>query len=154
MKFHLCLICCLMMCSCTAINPIPMQESDMPEKTEPVADNSAGTEGSIQIEIENPYAAQAGDDDMIIGKAFLEITTWDAETGTLQLTGSLPTPCNQLRVKTVHENENLIINVFSVYPADTLCAQVLEPFEAILSINDLPKGIKNLLINEQAIKNN
>jgi hypothetical protein len=71
----------------------------------------------------------------------------------LQLTGSLPTPCHQLRVKTnPPDAENRIdIEVYSVVNPGMMCAQVLSPFDANVQLGSFPVGHYSVWINGEKI---
>lgn len=72
----------------------------------------------------------------------------------LMMEGSLPTPCNQLRVQlSGPDTENRIrVNVYSVIEKDKICTQVLEPFEGKTAVIDgLPAGTYPVLVNSQPI---
>ena len=67
----------------------------------------------------------------------------------LVLRGELPTPCNQLRIKvTPPDAQNLIqVNVYSVVDPDQICTQVLEPFEAVVSLGSFTSGKYSVYVN-------
>jgi hypothetical protein len=71
----------------------------------------------------------------------------------LALKGSLPTPCNQLRVDvSPPDSENKIsVDVYSVVPADAICAQVLEPFEENFPLGSFPAGHYTLWVNGELV---
>ena len=59
----------------------------------------------------------------------------------VQITGSLPTPCNQLRLK-VHPpdgNNRIVLEAYSLVEPGMICAQVLAPLHEKVKI-DLPPG--------------
>jgi hypothetical protein len=70
---------------------------------------------------------------------------------TLALKGNLPTPCNQLRVSTSPPDSvnKIVVDVYSVLSADTMCAQVLEPFEENVPLGSFPAGHYTLWVNGQ-----
>lgn len=71
----------------------------------------------------------------------------------LALKGSLPTPCNQLRVDVnPPDSENkIIVEVYSVVPADAICAQVVEPFEENFPLGSFPAGHYTLWVNGELV---
>jgi hypothetical protein len=71
----------------------------------------------------------------------------------LHLTGSLPTPCNQLRVAVnPPDAENRInIEVYSVLDPSMMCAQVLKEFEANVLLGNFPAGHYSVWINGENI---
>lgn len=67
----------------------------------------------------------------------------------LELSGNLPTPCNHLRA-VVHEpdEQNRIeVEVFSLTEPDVVCIQVLESFEADISLGPYPDGSYTVWVN-------
>lgn len=71
----------------------------------------------------------------------------------LVLTGSLPTPCNQLRV-VVSEPTNdgeIALKVYSVVDPNVMCIQVMAPFQTSIPLADLTPGAYKVLINEDQV---
>lgn len=106
----------------------------------------------------NSYAPQPGDGALTRGNVYLDSTDLlTMESYPLQfmlaLKGSLPTPCHQLRVFANHPDaENkIIVDVYSVTQADTMCAQVLQPFEVNFPLGSFPAGHYTLWVNGQLI---
>lgn len=71
----------------------------------------------------------------------------------LMLQGSLPTPCNQLRViARPPDKENRIqVEVYSVIDPEQICAQVLEPFEANIGLGSFPSGHYSVWANGEMV---
>jgi len=71
----------------------------------------------------------------------------------LTLQGSLPTPCNQLRVVArPPDKENRIqVNVYSVVDPEQVCVQVLEPFEANIGLGSFPSGHYSVWVNGEMV---
>jgi hypothetical protein len=67
----------------------------------------------------------------------------------LNLTGSLPTPCHQLRVEVSQPDakNQVMVDVYSVVDPDAVCAQVVQPFEVTVPLGSYPSGHYTLLIN-------
>lgn len=67
----------------------------------------------------------------------------------LNIKGSLPTPCNQLRIAiTAPDAENKIyVDVYSVISPDQVCVQVLSPFEVNFSLGSFATGHYALFVN-------
>jgi len=67
----------------------------------------------------------------------------------LHLSGTLPTPCHQLRVKVNPPTNDRAIEVeaYSLSKLDEICIQVLEPFEVTVPIQDLPAGKFAVTVN-------
>lgn len=60
----------------------------------------------------------------------------------LHITGSTPTPCHKVRVSFGMPNENnaVQVEVYSVANPNTICAQMLAPFDVSVAINGLAAG--------------
>jgi hypothetical protein len=101
-----------------------------------------------------PYAPQPGDATLTRGEVTLDSTnllileSYPVQI-MLELKGSLPTPCNSLRV--VHnllEDENRIeVDVYSVSDPTQMCVQVLEPFEANIGLGSFSTGHYSVWVN-------
>lgn len=67
----------------------------------------------------------------------------------LKLKGNLPTPCHQLRISVnPPDSQNTInIDIYSVVDPNTICAQVLEPFDVNYPLGSFPTGHYILLVN-------
>lgn len=73
----------------------------------------------------------------------------------LNLRGALPTPCHKLRIL-VHPPDNqkrILIEVYSLLNPDPnlVCIQVLEPFDATLTLEVTESGHYTVWINDQQI---
>jgi hypothetical protein len=69
----------------------------------------------------------------------------------LNLKGSTPTPCHQLRVfvnPPDFENK-ILVEVYSVSEPNAICVQVLSPFEVNIPLGSFATGYYILLINGQ-----
>lgn len=71
----------------------------------------------------------------------------------LQIKGSLPTPCHELRVVAEGPNEDseIRVQVYSVVDPDMVCTQVLEPFEASIPLGSYTRGSYTVLLNGQEV---
>lgn len=98
---------------------------------------------------------QPGDSSLKEGPAFVaEAWLENGDTGgkaILHLQGSLPTPCHALRVHTENraEQHQFLVRVYSVYPPDQMCAQVLQPFAVDIPLT-LPQGAE-VLVNGRPV---
>ena len=104
------------------------------------------------------FTAIPTDENLVRGNAFVD----SAELLTLEsyplqfmlaLKGSLPTPCNQLRVDvSPPDSENkIVVDVYSVVKADEICAQVVEPFEENVPLGSFPAGHYTLWVNGELV---
>ncbi len=71
----------------------------------------------------------------------------------LELQGSLPTPCNQLRViaKPPDEQNQIKVDVYSVIDPAKACVQVLEPFETNIGLGSFPTGHYSVWVNGELV---
>ncbi len=71
----------------------------------------------------------------------------------LHLTGSLPTPCNQLRVAVSppDADKKILIDVYSVSDPDKICIQVIEPFDASIPLGSFPEGKYTIWVNGEMV---
>jgi hypothetical protein len=96
-----------------------------------------------------------GDERLQRGPVFIDQTSMvEMETyppqHRLLLRGSLPTPCHRLRA-TVSRDEAqgvIAVEVYSLVSPDAVCAQVLAPFEASLSLGSATRRYRVLVNGE------
>jgi len=72
----------------------------------------------------------------------------------LQLSGTLPTPCHQLRVERVESDEPGIIafEVYSVVDPDQICTQVLQPFDVTIPVEQVePDQEYTVVVNDEPV---
>ncbi len=71
----------------------------------------------------------------------------------LNIKGSLPTPCNELRVRIEDpDDKNRIdIEVYSVIDPDKICVQVLEEFEENVPLGTPPPGYYAVFVNGEEL---
>jgi hypothetical protein len=107
---------------------------------------------------QNGYMPQPSDSSMMRGNAFLdakELLTLESFPlqFMLHLTGSLPTPCNQLRVavRTPDSENKILMDVYSVSVSDAICVQVLEPFEVNIPLGSFPTGHYTVWVNGKQV---
>jgi hypothetical protein len=71
----------------------------------------------------------------------------------LEIAGNLPDPCHELRVQ-VNEPDaenRIFVEVFSVVDPDTMCIQVLQPFQEYVNLGSFPDGEYTLFLNGDEI---
>ncbi len=127
--------------------------SDTPSSRNPLPPPDAETPMPV-----TPFSPLSGDAKFERGDVFIEskdllVMESFPPQFALQLTGSLPTPCHQLRVKTnPPDAENRIdIEVYSVVNPGMMCAQVLSPFEANVQLGSFPAGHYSVWVNGEKI---
>jgi hypothetical protein len=101
-----------------------------------------------------PWQPQVADQNLQRGEAFVEgmdiLVMESFPRGyTLNLSGTLPTPCHQLRVEVAApDSQNRIqVSVYSVVDPNVICVQMLAPFEQGIPLQGLPDGKYTVLVN-------
>ena len=69
----------------------------------------------------------------------------------LVIVGNLPSPCHQLRVIAPEPDNtgHIMVQVYSVTDPETTCAQVLEPFIAVVPLGAVSEGAFTISINNE-----
>lgn len=72
---------------------------------------------------------------------------------TLELNGSLPTPCHLLRVAVNKPNDGnkILVDVYSVADPNLICTQIVKPFEVNIPLGSFPTGHYTLWVNGSQI---
>ncbi len=104
------------------------------------------------------YSPSPADSVLMRSKAFVEeASLLTLESYPLQfslhISGSLPTPCHNLRVAVSPPNsENkVVVDAYSVADPDVICAQVLAPFDVTIPLGSFPAGKYTLWVNDKMI---
>lgn len=99
-----------------------------------------------------------GDDALLRGNVYLDSTDLlTMESYPLQyslaLTGSLPTPCHQLRVSVAppDADDRILVEVYSLTATDSMCAEVLQPFTQTIPLGSFPAGHYTLWVNSEQV---
>jgi inhibitor of cysteine peptidase len=108
--------------------------------------------------VNNSYLPQPQDSKFTRGEAYIDSTdllimeSYPVQIS-LALKGSLPTPCNQLRVvANPPDDQNRIqVEVYSVVDPEQMCIQVLEAFEANIGLGSFPTGHYTVLVNGKQV---
>lgn len=136
--------------------PADPAPGDAPVVHDPTKPYPASGQGPMGSYTDPAYLPQAGDADLAVGNAFPDLQSSDLlvlESYPVQinliLRGDLPTPCNQLRIKvTPPDAQNrILVDVYSVVDPDQICTQVLEPFEALVSLGSFASGKYSVFVN-------
>jgi hypothetical protein len=104
--------------------------------------------------IGSPYAPKLGDVSLIRGAVFIDsaqlliMESYPPQIA-LILKGSLPTPCNELRILVNQPDaENRIhVEAYSVINPAEVCIEVLAAFEVNVSLGSYPPGHYTVLVN-------
>lgn len=130
----------------TGMAPEPTQGISVPET--PTLENSA---------IQNSYNPLMGDESLIRGQAYVDSVKLSESSNTstreLVFNGSLPTPCSQLRlnIMSLTADNHFNIQAYSVSKPDEMCAQVIQDFEAVVTMTGLQPGDYILSVNEKVM---
>ena len=108
--------------------------------------------------INSEYLPQREDGNLTRGAVFIdhsELSLMESDPIQVRLTlqGSLPTPCNQLRViaRPPDEQNQIQVEVYSLIDPDKACVQVLEPFEANIGLGSFPTGYYSVWVNGEMV---
>jgi hypothetical protein len=71
----------------------------------------------------------------------------------LDVKGSLPTSCHQLRteVEKPTMQSEIYVQIFSVYDPYTVCAQAAKPFETSIPLGGYVRGSYTVFVNEKEV---
>lgn len=108
--------------------------------------------------IPQPYSPQPGDVTLSRSEVYLDSTdllvleSYPVQI-MLNLKGSLPTPCHQLRVMAnpPDEQNRVQVEVYSVADPARICAQVLEPLDANINLGSFPSGHYTVWVNGEMV---
>ncbi len=130
--------------ACTVNSNEPVSSSD------PVTDET-------QV-IVNSYQPQLSDNQFNQGNVYIdssEILTLESFPlqFTLHIKGNLPTPCHKLRVavQPPDDQNQILVEVYSLVDPDKMCTQVLEPFEINVPLGSFPAGKYTVIVNSEVI---
>jgi len=105
-----------------------------------------------------PWEPAPGDKDLRRGNVFVDtsqvlVLESFPPQFQLHLTGSLPTPCHQLRasVQPLNEKDQIQVELYSVVDPEEICIQVLEPFEVSLPLGSYEQGNYTVLLNGEQV---
>ncbi len=128
-----------------------------PVANTPYPGNDPGTPGSTPPGLD-PLAPFPGEEDMQRGEAFIEesdivIMESFPPQYLLHLVGNLPTPCHYLRAKLNEPDaqNQILVEVYTVFNSDEVCAQTLHPFEVNLNLGSYKTGKYAVLINGERV---
>jgi hypothetical protein len=104
------------------------------------------------------FSPQKGDAGLSIGNVYLDsaelliLESYPIQVN-LYISGNLPTPCNELRVKVndPDTNNRIYIEIYSVSNPDTMCVQVLQPFDTNISLGSFSPGHYKVYLNGELI---
>jgi hypothetical protein len=98
-------------------------------------ETQSGKQSGTEAVVSHPYSPKPEDEKLTRGTVAIDAVTGAAAQAAgeivLSITGTLPTPCHELRLRipaTVSTDGLIRIEAWSVTDPDRLCAQVLQPF--------------------------
>lgn len=107
---------------------------------------------------EAPWLPQTGDENLIRREIELEtaellILESFPPQFRLHLVGMLPTPCAQVRVdvQPADADGSIPVEVYALIDPAVMCADVIEPFDLSVPLEDLPAGVHTVLVNGQPV---
>lgn len=135
---------------------VPAADPETP-KAAPITEAPAAAPSPVsEGDAANAAAPQAGDAALTRGPAFVDEQTLVVRESappqySLELVGSLPSPCHQLRVAVGQPQADgtLKIEVYTVVDPNQMCAQVLKDFKASVPLSPPPAGLTyTVLVND------
>jgi hypothetical protein len=104
------------------------------------------------------YLPQVGDGNLDKGNVYIDsaeiliLESYPVQI-MLSLQGNLPTPCHKLRVdiQPPDEQKRIFVDVYSVSDPNSICAQVLEPFDASIPLGSFPTGHYTVWVNGEKV---
>jgi hypothetical protein len=140
----------LMMFLLFACAPLPQATPgpDSPVTGRP-GDGSSTKEPNI-----NPFAPRSGDEKLSRGEVYVKEASLVIRESyppqiSLSISGDLPTPCHELRVKiNAPDQENkIMVEAYSIVDPNQVCIQVLESFQESIDLGTFPPGHYSLWVN-------
>jgi len=101
----------------------------------------------------NSYLPKPGDEQLTSGQVDISEAGLLAGAGdpphmVLILKGTLPTPCDELRVTIEADDQNRInVEVYSLSSPKKICIQILSPFDANIPLGIYPSGHYSVWVN-------
>jgi hypothetical protein len=120
--------------------------------------NSTTLPQGTEMTADHPSTPGKGEEAMIRGEVFIDSLTILSQQSfprvyQLQVKGSLPTPCHQLRTavsQPTSENE-IFVQVYSLADPRTVCSQALQPFETSVPLGSYVRGSYTVYVNGQNV---
>jgi len=157
--------------ACSGESPLPTEPPSAPDQA--VSATSVGTESPptettpIMVEppeqgaprpINSEYLPKRDDGNMTREGLFIDhsevlvMESYPVQI-VLVLQGSLPTPCNQLRViaRPPDDGNRIQVDVYSVVDPSQVCTQVLEPLEANVGLGSFLPGHYSVAVNGEPV---
>jgi hypothetical protein len=136
-------------------NPYPEPQVYNPYPSIEVVGNASNLDLSGAI-MPAEFAVVSSDQDFHVAAVFVDHSEIILkESGPVQaelvIVGNLPSPCHQLRVIAPEPDStgHIMVQVYSVTDPEKTCAQVLEPFTAVVPLGTVSEGAFTISINNE-----
>ena len=144
--------------------PYPVDENNRPLIVNPLGSgpypSPEGLEPNPAPSSDESFAPAPNDEDKIRSDVLAEEMNvrkaeGDSDEYLLEISGSLRNPCYELRIVVLPPNEEsrIDVDVYAVISADSVCTQVLEPFEASVSLGTYTGGDYSVWVNGEKVDN-
>jgi len=134
--------------------PTEAAPTSYPEPTIP----QATAQPKKLIAYPSPLDPLPNENNLTIGKAFVDKADLvSLESNPVQtelvISGSLPTPCHILKasLKGPDDQNRIQVQLYSLVQSDTICAQVLKPFETNIPLGTLKSGKYTVFLNDKQV---
>ncbi|MBI3241054.1 MAG: hypothetical protein HYZ49_02020 [Chloroflexi bacterium] len=158
------LISALGLAACGGAAATPVEPSPLPPITatpppdEPVSNEPGSIEPLPPQGAESPFAPRSGDEALqrspvfIDSNELLQLESFPVQI-VVHLTGSLPSPCHELRVKVSGpDGQNQIqLDVYSLADPYAVCAAMTQPFEESIPLGSFPTGAYTVWVNGEKV---
>jgi hypothetical protein len=142
--------------------PVNLPEPENPDSTDtsPVIppDTSVGSDSTPEEPEESQYAPRPGDEKLQVGNIYInsqELLTLESYPlqFSLYVSGDLPDPCHELRFKVdpPDDNGHVQVQLYSLSNPETVCIQVIQPFDINIPLGSFPAGEYELYLNGEKI---
>jgi hypothetical protein len=156
-KMVILLIAALLLAACASLPAAP-QDTEPGKGVSPNDPVSSSDSPQTGEPGRAPWEPAPGDKDLTRGNVFVDtsqVLTLESfpPQFLLQLAGSLPTPCHQLRanVQPPDEKDQIQVELYSVVDPEEICIQVLEPFDANIPLGSYEQGSYAVLLNGKQV---
>jgi hypothetical protein len=148
----------LVACSPSQVSPTLLINPPTENPTSTELSGTGDPMKTFEPNLSNPYSPQAGDEQLMRANAYLDssqiniMESYPIQIG-LSLQGSLPTPCHLLRVDISQPDakKRIQIDVYSIVDPDKICVQMLQAFDANISLGSFPTGHYSIWVNTEQV---
>ena len=149
------MICLLVACAGPARVVTPTASATVPVTATLIQTTRSNIDTPVPVD--NPYAPRKADSDLQEQKVYLtsmQVSPLENDPSRfgLLLEGSLPTPCNALRVD-IHPagtDGRIDVRVYSVIDPNEICAQMVVAFKVTVALGTYPAGQYSVWVNGES----